>query len=242
MTKKMGKIRPRFIEEEMKTSYLDYSMSVIVGRALPNIKDGLKPVHRRILFAMDEMGLTPKRPFRKSARVVGEVLGKFHPHGDMAIYDSMVRMAQPFSLRYPLVKGQGNFGSVDGDSAAAMRYTEAKLTPIAMEMLEKLSIAELAQRYPLQISGGQAQRVAIARALMLQPRYMLLDEPTSALDAQTTSDFAEWLTELREETCFIIVTHDLPFAQQVASHGIFLQNGVVKNEGNIQEIIDQQTN
>ncbi len=135
----MGKIRPKFIEEEMKTSYLDYSMSVIVGRALPDIKDGLKPVHRRILYAMAEMGLTPNRPFRKSARVVGEVLGKFHPHGDMAIYDSMVRMAQPFSLRYPLVKGQGNFGSVDGDSAAAMRYTEAKLTPLAMEMLENIN-------------------------------------------------------------------------------------------------------
>ncbi|MDA3797601.1 MAG: ATP-binding cassette domain-containing protein [Kiritimatiellae bacterium] len=123
----------------------------------------------------------------------------------------------------------------------ALGIPEKQAQKSAMEMLEKLSIADLAQRYPLQISGGQAQRVAIARALMLQPRYMLLDEPTSALDSQTTSDFAEWLTELQEETCFIIVTHDLPFAQQVASHGIFLQDGVMKTEGNIQEIIDQQT-
>ncbi len=123
----------------------------------------------------------------------------------------------------------------------ALGVPEKQAQKNAMEMLEKLSIAELAQRYPVQISGGQAQRVAIARALMLQPKYMLLDEPTSALDAQTTADFAEWLRELREETCFIIVTHDLPFAEQVASYGVFLQDGVVKNEGNVQEIIDQQT-
>ncbi len=135
----MEEIKQRFIEDEMKTSYLDYSMSVIVGRALPDLRDGLKPVHRRILYAMYEMGLAPNKPFRKSARVVGEVLGKFHPHGDMAIYDAMVRMAQDFSLRYPLVNGQGNFGSVDGDSAAAMRYTEAKLKPMAMEMLENIN-------------------------------------------------------------------------------------------------------
>ncbi|MFC1751449.1 DNA gyrase subunit A, partial [Pseudomonadota bacterium] len=134
----METIKPQFIEEEMKSSYLDYSMSVIVGRALPVVKDGLKPVHRRILFAMYEMGLVPNKPFRKSARVVGEVLGKFHPHGDQAVYDAMVRMAQDFSLRYPLVNGQGNFGSIDGDSPAAMRYTEAKLTPLAMEMLENI--------------------------------------------------------------------------------------------------------
>jgi ABC-type polar amino acid transport system ATPase subunit len=123
----------------------------------------------------------------------------------------------------------------------ALGVPEKQAQKNAMEMLEKLSIAELAQRYPVQISGGQAQRVAIARALMLQPKYMLLDEPTSALDAQTTADFAEWLRELREETCFIIVTHDLPFAEKVASYGVFLQDGAVKNEGNIQEIIDQQT-
>ncbi|MFA5034233.1 MAG: DNA gyrase subunit A [Candidatus Margulisiibacteriota bacterium] len=129
------KILQTTIEHEMKSSYIDYAMSVIVGRALPDVRDGLKPVHRRILFAMDELGLQPGKPHKKSARVVGEVLGKYHPHGDSAVYESMVRMAQEFSLRYPLVDGQGNFGSVDGDSAAAMRYTEARLSHIAVEML-----------------------------------------------------------------------------------------------------------
>src|SRR5215216_131128 len=126
---------PVNIEEEMKRSYLDYAMSVIIGRALPDARDGLKPVHRRILYSMHEIGLTPNKPFKKSATVVGDVLGKYHPHGDTAVYDSLVRMAQDFSLRYPLVNGQGNFGSVDGDAAAAYRYTEAKLTRIATEML-----------------------------------------------------------------------------------------------------------
>ncbi len=135
---KPEKIVPRVIEDEMKKSYLDYSMSVIVGRALPDIRDGLKPVHRRILFAMYKMSMLHNKPFKKSARIVGEVLGKYHPHGDMAVYDSMVRMVQTFSLRYPLVQGQGNFGSVDGDNAAAMRYTEARLKQITEEMLQDI--------------------------------------------------------------------------------------------------------
>lgn len=126
------------IEDEMKTSYLNYAMSVIVGRALPDVRDGLKPVHRRILFAMNEMSLTFNKPFKKSARIVGEVLGKYHPHGDTAVYDSIVRMTQDFSLRYPLIKGQGNFGSIDGDNAAAMRYTEAKLEKISSEILQDI--------------------------------------------------------------------------------------------------------
>jgi DNA gyrase subunit A len=129
------KVLTRLLEDEMRESFIDYSMSVIVQRALPDVRDGLKPVHRRILYAMSELGLTPGRAYKKSATVVGEVLGKFHPHGDSAVYDSMVRMVQDFSLRYPLVDGQGNFGSVDGDSAAAYRYTEARLTNLAMEML-----------------------------------------------------------------------------------------------------------
>ena len=120
-------MQPVTLEEEMRRSYLDYAMSVIVARALPDVRDGLKPVHRRILFAMQEAGYTPDRPYRKSARVVGDVMGKYHPHGDAAIYDAMVRMAQPFSMRVPLIDGQGNFGSVDGDPPAAMRYTEARL-------------------------------------------------------------------------------------------------------------------
>jgi DNA gyrase subunit A len=128
-------VLPINIEDEMKRSYLDYAMSVIVGRALPDIRDGLKPVHRRILFGMNEMGLAPNRPTRKCAKIVGEVLGKFHPHGDAPVYDALVRMAQPFSMRYPLVDGQGNFGSVDGDPPAAMRYTEARLARISASLL-----------------------------------------------------------------------------------------------------------
>ena len=123
------------IEEEMKSSYIDYSMSVIVSRALPDVRDGLKPVHRRVLFGMDELGLTSGKPYKKSARIVGEVLGKYHPHGDSSVYMAMVRMAQEWSLRYPLVDGQGNFGSVDGDSPAAMRYTEARMAKITEDML-----------------------------------------------------------------------------------------------------------
>jgi len=126
------------IEDEMSTSYIDYAMSVIVGRALPDVRDGLKPVHRRILYAMYEGGLLPGRPYKKSATVIGDVLGKYHPHGDMAVYDALVRMAQDFSLRYPLIDGQGNFGSIDGDPPAAYRYTEARLSKIAMEMLKDI--------------------------------------------------------------------------------------------------------
>jgi DNA gyrase subunit A len=133
-----GDLVPINIEDEMRRSYLDYAMSVIVGRALPDIRDGLKPVHRRILFGMQEMGLAPNRPTRKCAKITGEVMGKYHPHGDAAIYDSLVRMAQPFAMRYPLVDGQGNFGSVDGDPPAAMRYTEARLSRIATALLQDI--------------------------------------------------------------------------------------------------------
>ena len=126
------------IEDEMKTAYIDYSMSVIVSRALPDVRDGLKPVHRRVLYGMLELGVRANSSYRKSARIVGDVLGKYHPHGDSSVYDTMVRMAQEWSLRYPLVDGQGNFGSVDGDSPAAMRYTEARLKKTAEELLSDL--------------------------------------------------------------------------------------------------------
>jgi DNA gyrase subunit A len=129
------RILPRLIDDEIKESFINYSMSVIVSRALPDVRDGLKPVHRRVLYAMNELGLVPGRPYKKSATVVGDVLGKYHPHGDSSVYDALVRMVQDFSLRYPLIDGQGNFGSVEGDPAAAYRYTEARLTPIAMELL-----------------------------------------------------------------------------------------------------------
>ncbi|MYI72962.1 MAG: DNA gyrase subunit A, partial [Candidatus Dadabacteria bacterium] len=143
------------IEDEMKESYLSYSMSVIVGRALPDVRDGLKPVHRRILYGMNEVGNVWNRPYKKSARVVGDVMGKYHPHGDSAIYDSLVRMAQDFSMRIPLVDGQGNFGSVDGDSPAAMRYTEVRLSRISSEMLEDLD-KETVEFYP-NYDGGELE-------------------------------------------------------------------------------------
>src|SRR4028119_51760 len=158
-----GNIEPRGLEEEMRSSYLDYAMSVIVGRALPDVRaglqparrpvmsgsagrarpgvrDGLKPVHRRVLYGMGDLGLQPNRPYAKCAKIVGEVMGNSHPHGDASIYDTLVRMAQDFALRYTLVDGQGNFGSVDGDAAAAMRYTEARLSRLATEMLRDLDM------------------------------------------------------------------------------------------------------
>ena len=134
----VDKILPVCLESEMQTSYIDYAMSVIITRALPDVRDGLKPVHRRILYAMHEAGMTPNKPYKKSARIVGEVLGKYHPHGDSSVYDATVRLAQDFSTRYPLVDGHGNFGSVDGDSAAAMRYTEVRMAKITGEMLEDI--------------------------------------------------------------------------------------------------------
>src|SRR6476660_8223405 len=133
-----GNIEPRELEQEMRSSYLDYAMSVIVGRALPDVRDGLKPVHRRVLFSMSEQGLAPNRPYRKCARVVGEVMGQFHPHGDQSIYDTLVRLAQDHAQRYPLVDGQGNFGSIDNDPPAAMRYTESRMTRLATEMLRDI--------------------------------------------------------------------------------------------------------
>ena len=132
------KLIPINIEDEMKSAYIDYSMSVIVSRALPDVRDGLKPVHRRVLYGMYDLGVFSNKAHKKSARIVGEVLGKYHPHGDTSVYDAMVRMAQEWSLRYLLIDGQGNFGSVDGDSPAAMRYTEARLRKIAEEMLSDI--------------------------------------------------------------------------------------------------------
>ena len=141
------KLIPVNLEQEMKKSFIAYAMAVIVDRALPDVRDGLKPVHRRILYSMNEMGITPDKPYRKSARIVGDVLGKYHPHGDTSVYDAMVRLAQDFSIRYMLVEGQGNFGSVDGDGAAAMRYTEARLSKLSMEMVRDID-KETVDFYP----------------------------------------------------------------------------------------------
>jgi len=189
-------ISERTIEKEMRSSYIDYAMSVIIGRALPDIRDGLKPVQRRVLYAMYDNGWTHSKPTKKSARVVGEVLGKFHPHGDVSVYDSLVRLAQPFSMRYPLIDGQGNFGSVDGDSAAAMRYTECRLAPVAEELLRDIdketvdfvdnfdaSLKEpvvLPSRIPSLLING-ASGIAVGMATSMMPHN--LNEVTEALIA-----------------------------------------------------------
>jgi DNA gyrase subunit A len=201
-----GNIEPRALEDEMRTAYLDYAMSVIVGRALPDVRDGLKPVHRRVLFSMSESGLGPTRPYVKCARIVGDVMGKYHPHGDSAIYDTLVRLAQDFSMRHQLVDGQGNFGSVDDDPAAAMRYTEARLTRLAMEMLADIDQdtvdfvpnydgqnqepVVLPSRYPnLLVNGGTG--IAVGMATNIPPHNLkevidatiaFIDDPAITLD------------------------------------------------------------
>src|SRR5262245_21515232 len=201
-----GRIEPRELEQEMRSSYLDYAMSVIVGRALPDVRDGLKPVHRRVLYSMHENGLQPNRPYKKSANVVGAVMGNYHPHGDSAIYDTLVRMAQPFSLRYPLVDGQGNFGSIDDDSAAAMRYTECRLARIATEMLRDIDAdtvdyipnydesrrepLTLPSRFPNLLVNGSAG-IAVGVATNIPPHRLpeivdaivqLIDKPEANVD------------------------------------------------------------
>ena len=169
-----GNVEPRALEDEMRTAYLDYAMSVIVGRALPDVRDGLKPVHRRVLYAMNELGLGPTRSYAKCAKIVGEVMGNYHPHGDSAIYDTLVRMAQDFSMRYELVDGQGNFGSVDDDPAAAMRYTEARLARIATEMLRDLDMdtVDFAPNY----DGSRQEPLVLPVALPEPARQWLLGD------------------------------------------------------------------
>ncbi|MDD4583006.1 MAG: DNA gyrase subunit A, partial [Eubacteriales bacterium] len=191
------------IHDEMKKSYIDYAMSVIVGRALPDVRDGLKPVHRRILYGMSGLGLTPDKPHKKSARIVGEVLGKYHPHGDSSVYDAMVRMAQDFSIRYMLVDGHGNFGSVDGDGAAAMRYTEARMTPFAMEMLrdidketvnftanfdgEEKEPEVLPSRFPNLLVNG-SNGIAVGMATSIPPHNLneIIDAAVLMIDKEDT--------------------------------------------------------
>ena len=202
----IGTVRPVNIEDEMRNSYLDYAMSVIVSRALPDVRDGLKPVQRRILYALNDMGLHYNTPYKKSARIVGEVLGKYHPHGDTAVYDAMVRMAQDFSMRYRLVDGQGNFGSIDNDPPAAMRYTEARLSRIAGEILADIekdtvdftpnfdnSLKEptvLPARLPNLLLNGAAG-IAVGMATNIPPHNLselcdgisyLIDNPEATID------------------------------------------------------------
>ncbi|MBV1875702.1 MAG: DNA gyrase subunit A, partial [Cycloclasticus sp.] len=197
---------PVNIEDEMRQSYLDYAMSVIVGRALPDVRDGLKPVHRRVLFAMNVLNNDWNKPYKKSARIVGDVIGKYHPHGDTAVYDTIVRMAQPFSMRHMLVDGQGNFGSVDGDSAAAMRYTEIRMSKLSHEMLADLDKetvdfnanydesehepAVLPARVPLLLVNGSSG-IAVGMATNIPPHNLaevtaaclrLIEEPETTID------------------------------------------------------------
>src|SRR5438034_898696 len=201
-----GRIEPRELEQEMRSSFLDYAMSVIVSRALPDVRDGLKPVHRRVLYGMHEAGMQPNRPYKKCARIVGDVMGSYHPHGDAAIYDTLVRMAQPFSLRYPLVDGQGNFGNLDDDPPAAMRYTECRLTRLATEMLRDIDAdtvdfvpnydesrrepSVLPARYPNLLVNGSAG-IAVGMATNIPPHNLgevvdalvaMIDEPLIDVD------------------------------------------------------------
>src|SRR5213078_590370 len=201
-----GRIEPRELEQEMRSSFLDYAMSVIVARALPDVRDGLKPVHRRVLYGMHEAGMQPNRPYKKCARIVGDVMGSYHPHGDAAIYDTLVRMAQPFSLRYPLVDGQGNFGNLDDDPPAAMRYTECRLARIATEMLRDIDAdtvdfqpnydesrrepSVLPSRFPNLLVNGSAG-IAVGMATNMPPHRLseivdaivqLIDKPDANVD------------------------------------------------------------
>src|SRR3989344_3162501 len=194
----IGKLIKQSIVEEMQQSYLDYAMSVIISRALPDVRDGLKPVHRRILYAMWNLGLRPQAKFRKSATVVGEVLGKFHPHGDAAVYESLVRMVQDFSLRYPLIRGQGNFGSMDGDSAAAMRYTEAKLASIAEELL--LDLEKEAVFFVANYDGTQKEPTVFPAKLP----NLLLNGTMGIAVGMATSIAPHNLTELIEGIIHLI--------------------------------------
>src|SRR3954453_1167163 len=161
-------LQPVNIEDEMRRSYLDYAISVIIGRALPDVRDGLKPVHRRVLWAMNELGNTYNKPYKKSARVVGDTIGKYHPHGDTAVYDTVVRMAQDFSLRYMLVDGQGNFGSIDGDNPAAMRYTEVRMAKITNEVLADIEkeTVDFQPNYDESLSEPKVLRTRIPRLLV----------------------------------------------------------------------------
>src|SRR5215210_4223577 len=197
-----GRIEPRELEQEMRSSFLDYAMSVIVARALPDVRDGLKPVHRRVLYGMHEAGMQPNRPYKKCARIVGDVMGSYHPHGDSAIYDTLVRLAQPFSMRYPLVDGQGNFGNIDGYPAAAMRYTESRLSRIATELLRDIDAdtvdfkpnydesrrepVVLPARFPNLLVNGSSG-IAVGMATNIPPHHLgetidalvtLIDEPS----------------------------------------------------------------
>ena len=198
-----GKIVPISIREEMRRSYIDYAMSVIVGRALPDVRDGLKPVHRRILYAMHEIGLAPEKSFKKCAKVVGEVLGKYHPHGDTAVYDALVRLAQDFASRYTLVNGHGNFGSIEGDNAAAMRYTECKLTKVATTMLQ--DIEQDTVDYQPNYDGSEEEPTVLPTRLPM----LLLNGSSGIAVGMATNIPPHNLSEVVDGTCALIDKPDM---------------------------------
>ena len=229
-----GRIRPIRIEEEMRTSYLSYAMSVIVSRALPDVRDGLKPVQRRILYAMHEMGMRPNQAHRKSARIVGEVLGKYHPHSDTPVYDALVRMAQLFSMRYPLIDGQGNFGSVDGDPPAAMRYTEARLAAIAEELLADIDLNTV--DYTLNFDDSLHEPQVLPSRLP----NLLVNGATGIAVGMATNLPPHNLSEICDAVCHVIdhpdcVTEDL---MKVVTGPDFPTAGVIRG---VQGIIDAYT-
>src|SRR3989344_4669242 len=236
----IGKIEPTNLIEEMQRSYLDYAMSVIVARALPDVRDGLKPVHRRILFAMHKVGINYSSRFKKSATVVGEVLGKYHPHGDMPVYDALARMAQEFSMRYPLVHGQGNFGSIDGDPPAAMRYTEVKMSKITQEVMRDIeketvdfvnnfdgSLQEptvLPAAIPNLLLMG-ADGIAVGMATKIPPHNLgevadaiifMIDRTTQKKTVKATSEATEPITT--EDLMQFIKGPDFPTAAHIYDH------------------------
>ena len=253
-----GRIVQVNLEEQMKAAYIDYSMSVIVSRALPDVRDGLKPVHRRILYDMAaELNLSSDKPTRKSARIVGDVLGKFHPHGDSSVYEAMVRMAQDWSMRYPLVEGQGNFGSMDGDSPAAMRYTEARMQKITDEVMadiEKETIdwtlnfddtikepTVLPTKIPLLLVNG-ASGIAVGMATNMAPHNLseVVDACCAYIDnPEITGEVLNVIRQLRsDETTMIIVTHEMGFAREVADEIVFMDEGKIVEQGPPEELFE----
>jgi DNA gyrase subunit A len=221
--------KPRDINEEMKRAFIDYSMSVIMSRALPDIRDGLKPVHRRILYAMNEMGMAYEKAYKKSARVVGEVLGKYHPHGDQAVYDSLVRMAQDFSLRYPLVAGQGNFGSVDGDSAAAMRYTETKMAKITKLMLQDIEKETVEWRDNF---DGTLREPEVLPAILPN---LLVNGSSGIAVGMATNMAPHNLCEVIDGTIRMIDTPEIPTAElmEIIKGPDFPTGGIIYGRGGI---------
>jgi DNA gyrase subunit A len=229
MDDEFNKEEIRTIESEMKRAFIDYSMSVIMSRALPDVRDGLKPVHRRILYAMNDMGLSFERPYKKSARLVGEVLGKYHPHGDQAVYDSMVRMAQDFSLRYPLVDGQGNFGSIDGDSAAAMRYTESKMAKISKLMLQDIEkdTVEWKDNFDSSLKEPEVLPAVLPN--------LLINGSSGIAVGMATNMAPHNLTEIIEGVIQIIDNPDLPLTElfEIITGPDFPTGGIIYGRGGI---------